>query len=229
MSDAAGKLATAHQEWDERWNDEATRAAWLEPDPLVLALAERMRERGLTRVLDLGCGIGRHAQYLALEGFQCVGIDASESGLAHARERATAAGVGVDYRVGTFYELPFADRAFDAVIAWNVLYHGDGQIAGAAIAGIARVLREGGLYVGTMLSSRNAQYGRGREVAPDTFVVDGDPGDKGHPHFYCDTATLIALHRGFEVLDLRDREQVPGANHWEFTLERRETRIPGVA
>jgi hypothetical protein len=57
-------------------------------------------------------------------------------------------------------------------------------------------------------------------VAPDTFVVDGDPGDKGHPHFYCDTATLIAMHRGFEVLDLRDREQTPGAYHWEYTLER---------
>ena len=132
------------------------------------------------------------------------------------------AGISVDYRVGTFYALPFAARSFDAVIAWNVLYHGDGEIARAAVAGIARVLQDGGMYVGTMLSSRNAQYGRGREVAPDTFVVDGDPGDKGHPHFYCDTQTLIELHREFEILDVRDREQTPGANHWEFTLERRE-------
>ena len=57
MSDAVGKLATAHEEWDERWKDAATRAAWLEPEPLVLALAERLRERGLARVLDLGCGV----------------------------------------------------------------------------------------------------------------------------------------------------------------------------
>src|SRR5580765_555527 len=195
MSDPSARLATAHEEWNERWKDAAERAAWLEPEPLVVALARRLRERGLSRVLDLGCGVGRHAHYLAAQGFQCVGVDASESGLAYARERAAAAGLSVDYRAGTFYFLPFADRGFDAVIAWNVLYHGDGEIARAAVAGIARVLREGGLYVATMLSSRNAQYRRGREVAPDTFVVDGDPGDKGHPHFYCDTRTLIALHR----------------------------------
>ena len=63
-----GELATAHEEWDERWKDAGSRAAWLEPEPLVLALAERLRERGLSRVLDLGCGVGRHAHYLAAKG-----------------------------------------------------------------------------------------------------------------------------------------------------------------
>ena len=70
------------------------------------------------------------------------------------------------------------------------------------------MLRPGGLLVASMLSTRNAQYARGREVAPDTFVVDGDPGDKGHPHLYCNTRTLLALVSAFDILDLRDREQV---------------------
>jgi tellurite methyltransferase len=171
-------------------------------------------------VLDLGCGIGRHAHYLAAQGFHCVGVDASDAGLRYARERAAAAGLAVDYRTGTFYEIPFSDGNFDVVIAWNVLYHGDGDIAARAIESILRVLVPGGLYLGSMLSKRNAGYGRGREVRPGTFVVDGDPDDKRHPHFYCDAQTLVALHRGFEILDLRDHEQVPGAYHWEFTMER---------
>lgn len=220
MPDSSANLASAHENWNERWKDPASRAAWREPEPLVQVLAERLQARGFRRVLDLGCGIGRHAHYLATLGFECVGVDASQSGLEFAREYAAADGVAIDYRVGTFYDLPFADLSFEAVVAWNVLYHGDGEIARRAIGAIERVLVPGGLYVGTLLSRRNAQYGQGREVAPDTFVVDGDPGDKGHPHFYCDTATLIAMHRGFEVLDLRDREQTPGAYHWEYTLER---------
>ena len=86
----------------------------------------------------------------------------------------------------------------------------------------------GGLYVGTMLSSRNAQYGRGREVASDTFVVDGDPGDKGHPHFYCDTQTLIELHRGFEVLECAIASRRParttGNSHWSVANHARPRR-----
>jgi SAM-dependent methyltransferase len=179
-----------------------------------------MRERGLQRVLDLGCGIGRHAQYLAAQGFQCVGVDASEAGLSCARERAAAAGLTIEYRAGSFFDLQFLDGNFDVVIAWNVVYHGDGDVAAQAIDGIRHVLVPGGLYVGSMLSKRNAGYGRGREVRPGTFVVDGDPGDKDHPHFYCGGQTLVLLHRGFEILDLRDHEQAPGAYHWEFTMER---------
>src|SRR5579864_6498569 len=178
--DPSSNLATAHQNWDERWKDPGVRAAWHEPEALVQALVPRMRERGLHRVLDVGCGIGRHAQYLAAQGFLCTGMDASDVGLSYARERAAAAGLTIDYRAGRFYELPFSDVSFDVVIAWNVLYHGDREVAARAIDGIRRVLVPGGLYVGSMLSQRNAGYGRGCEVRPGTFVVEGDPGDKGH-------------------------------------------------
>jgi SAM-dependent methyltransferase len=181
-----------------------------------------LRQRGArnNRALDLGCGIGRHAQLLAAEGFQCVGVDASEAGLAHARQQAELAGLAIDYRRGSFYELPFLqDQSVGLVVVWNVLYHGDAGIARAATQEIRRVLTPGGLVVGTMLSKRNAQFGQGREVSPDTFVVDDDPYDKAHPHFYCDTRTLLDLFSGFEVLELHDREQKPGAYHWEFVLE----------
>ena len=184
-------------------------------------LGQRLRERRGTRVFDLGCGIGRHAHYLASVGFECAGVDASQAGLQFARERARSAGLQIEYRDGTFYDLPYPAQTFDAVIAWNVLYHGSGELARKAFAEIERVLRPGGLLVASMLSTRNAQYARGREVAPDTFVVDGDPGDKGHPHLYCNTRTLLALVSAFDILDLRDREQGAGAFHWEFTLERR--------
>ena len=214
------ELATAHQDWDARWTIADQRSRWDRAEPLVSALVPLLRARRFTRVLDVGSGIGRHAHYLAREGFQCTGIDASEAGLAYAREQAAAAGLEIDYRAAQFYELPVADSSFDAAIAWNVVYHGDGEIAQRGIDEIARVLRPAGLFVGTMLSKRNAGFGVGREVRPDTFVVDGADTDKSHPHFYCDATTLLRLHRGFEVLNLRDREQVPGAFHWEFTFER---------
>jgi tellurite methyltransferase len=220
MDDPA-QLATAHEAWEERWQRPEVRGAWSQPDPLVESLVPLLRQRGLDRVLDVGCGIGRHALFLALEDFSVVGIDASQSALDSARARAAAAGVAVEYRSGSFYELAFPDESFGAVVAWNVIYHGDGAVAARAVAEIHRVLRPRGLCAGTMLSNRNAQYGQGREVRPNTFIVDSAPDDKVHPHFYCDAATLLDLHRGFELLTLADHEQAPGANHWHYLFERR--------
>lgn len=214
------QLATAYQAWERNWTTEDERARWRAPDPLVQKLVPTLQTRGFKRVLDVGCGIGRHALYLAQHGFSCVGIDASESGLEFARAEAERAGVHVEYRVGTFYELDFPAGSFDALVAWNVIYHGDRDIARRATDEFARVLVPGGLYVGTMLSKRNAGYGVGREVRRDTFVVDDATSDHIHPHLYVNSRDLLELHAGFEVIELEDVEQAAGQHHWQYVVER---------
>ncbi|HSV73419.1 MAG TPA: class I SAM-dependent methyltransferase [Chthonomonadales bacterium] len=49
------------------------------------------------RILDLGCGVGRHAVELALRGYRVTGVDLSEGMLAVARRRASEAGVEVEW------------------------------------------------------------------------------------------------------------------------------------
>jgi hypothetical protein len=90
--------------------------------------------------------------------------------------------------------------------------HGTMGDVGRRLAEIWRVLKPGGLYQGTMLSKRDVQFGRGRAIAPDTFIRGSDP--KAHPHYYCDLAGLAALFAGFELLSLtqegRSAALVPG-------------------
>jgi SAM-dependent methyltransferase len=107
---------------------------------------------GLTagcRVLDVGCGPGRHALALAARGAEVVGVDISEAFLAVAREGAppTARFERADAR-----QLPYADE-FDAVIslcqgAFGLnRTHGDAAPIDpdeAVLAGIRRALRPGG-------------------------------------------------------------------------------------
>jgi len=88
------------------------------------------------------------------------------------------------------------------------------------------VVKPGGLYQGTMLPMRNINYGQGRIVAPDTFVRDTFVRDRaeepGHPHFYCDAATLVALFAGFDLLSLKQQlQRKPGSWHWHIIAERR--------
>jgi len=217
---------TAFRAWDGRWRTDEGRADWLAPEPWVIETARARHAAGARTALDLGCGVGRHALALAAAGFDTHALDAAPNGLAALSAAAGARGLAIAARRGLMTALPYPDGAFDYVLAFNVIYHGDGEVVRRTIAEIARVLKPGGTYQGTMLSKRNAGFGRGREVAPDTFVED-TPGagahddDKAHPHFYCDARGLLALFPGFEPTYLADVvHRGPASFHWHLTAER---------
>jgi tellurite methyltransferase len=88
------------------------------------------------------------------------------------RETARAHGISLGVSRGTADALPFADGSFDFVLSWSVIHHGSLGDVGRRLAEIWRVLKPKALYQGTMLPTRNVNYGKGRSVAPDTFVRD---------------------------------------------------------
>ncbi|MGH7045315.1 MAG: class I SAM-dependent methyltransferase [Stellaceae bacterium] len=167
--------ATAVEAWDERWAMPQGRADWLAPHPAVTALMPVLKARGALHVLDLGCGVGRHALYFAEHGFAVEAIDGAPAGLDFARREADARGLRLSLRQGNADALPFPNESFDHVLSWNVIFHGTMGDVGRRLAEIWRVLRPGGLYQGTMLSKRDGQFGRGHKVAPDTFIRGSDP------------------------------------------------------
>ncbi|WP_119459002.1 class I SAM-dependent methyltransferase [Rhodospirillaceae bacterium SYSU D60014] len=214
------ETATAHHAWDRRWSTTEGRAEWLEPEEDLRLLLPELRARGCRDALDLGCGVGRHALFLAEAGFAVEAIDGSPKGLTFAQAAAAERGLAVPFRAGLMTDLPVPSCAFDFVVAWNVIYHGASDVVERTIGEIFRVLRPGGLYLGTMLTKRNVNFGRGREVGRGTFVIDGD-NDKGHPHFYCDAGELAALFAEFEVLSLKQVEhRRPGSWHWHLLAEK---------
>ena len=216
------ETATAHEAWDAEWRSAAGREEWLTVEPDVAEVVPLLKERGVERTLDLGCGVGRHVRLFAAEGFSSHGLDGSEGGIAFTRDAAAGEGLTVDLRLGGMTALPYEDDFFDYVLSFNVIYHGDRTVVAKAISEIRRVLKPGGLFQGTMLSKRNGHYGWGREVAPSTFVEEGAVDDKNHPHFYCNAAELVALFDGFELMSLFDRaHKRPDHWHWHLLAEHR--------
>ncbi len=67
------------------------------------------------RILDIGCGTGRHAIELARRGYRVTGFDLSEAQLRRAREKAAAAGVAVEFQRRDATRAHFAQE-FDAAI-----------------------------------------------------------------------------------------------------------------
>ncbi|WP_299481269.1 class I SAM-dependent methyltransferase [uncultured Roseibium sp.] len=217
---SAERTDTAHLAWEKRWRTEEGRADWLRPNEDVSTLIAELEQKRPLKALDLGCGVGRHALAFARAGFETHAMDLSQSGLDQLKNSAEAHGLEVSTHHAPMTELPFADQCFDYVLSFNVIYHGDPAIVQKAISEIARVLKPGGYYQGTMLSKRNVNFGVGTEIAPDTWVREGDD-DKDHPHFYCNAGELVQLFDAFELMSLDDKKHSkPGSWHWHMIAER---------
>ncbi|MDA8076364.1 MAG: methyltransferase domain-containing protein [Actinomycetota bacterium] len=118
---------------------------------------DRLGLRPGERVLDLGCGSGRHAFEAARRGARVVALDAGEAELRGVRATFVAmlaAGeldpecCGAGAVRGDARRLPFEDGVFDRVIAAEVLEHIPEDTA--AMAELARVLRPGGTMAVTV-------------------------------------------------------------------------------
>lgn len=67
------------------------------------------------KILDIGCGTGRHSIELTRRGYQVTGVDLSESQLRRAREKALLQGVSIHFIQGDARHLPFIGE-FDVAI-----------------------------------------------------------------------------------------------------------------
>ena len=75
---------------------------------------EMNRDKSL-KVIDIGCGTGRHAIELTKRGYKVTGVDLSENQIKRAREKAKEAGLTIDFQTQDARNLPF-DSAFDLAI-----------------------------------------------------------------------------------------------------------------
>jgi len=108
------------------------------------------------RVLDMGCGAGRHAFELYRRGADVLAFDQDADDLATVSDMFAAMRAGnevpdgaeADVRQGDALQLPFANGEFDRIVAAEVLEHipADEQ----AIAELVRVLRPGGTLAVTV-------------------------------------------------------------------------------
>jgi SAM-dependent methyltransferase len=117
---------------------------------------DRLGLRSGDRVLDMGCGAGRHAFEMFRRGGDVIAFDQDGDELAGVLDLFGAmreagevpAGAEADIKQGDALSLPFADAEFDRVVAAEVLEHiPDDE---AAIAELARVLRPGGTMAVTV-------------------------------------------------------------------------------
>lgn len=146
------------------WNERYSRGehATIEPNPLLARAVEGL-EPG--RALDVACGAGRHALFLAERGWRVTAVDASTVGIEILKTRAGLLGVEIDARVADLErgEFPVESEGFDLIAVFYYLQRG-------LWAELRTGLRGGGILVAA-IHLRDEEQGTGN---PDFLLKPGE-------------------------------------------------------
>lgn len=175
------------------WTQPGTVAAFASgsPNARLMAVAAHARQSGATRLVDIGCGAGRNAIPLAIQGWNVLGLDLSMPMLdaAARRSREELVDPAPTFVASPMDVIPAADASMDFVVAhgiWN-LATSSGEMR-RALREAARVARSGAiLFVFTF----------SRHTLPDDAApVPGEPfvyiQFSGQPQCFLTEAQLLS-------------------------------------
>ena len=136
------------------------------------------------RVLDLGCGIGRHVRFADDLGLEAHGIDLSEVALAEARRICAAEGrahLDGRFHLGSITEMPYASGSIDFIISHGVLDSLPFALARSAMAECRRVLNPAGRFYFDVISGDDSAHHA--EFAGEEIVTTAHERDTVQSYF----------------------------------------------
>ena len=114
------------------------------PQPAIVRLAETGQITG--SVLDVGCGTGENALYLAERGFAATGIDGAPTAIEKARAKAKRRALEVRFELADALDLSVPAGQFDTVIDSGLFHVFSDEERPRFRDSLGRVLRSGGTY-----------------------------------------------------------------------------------
>lgn len=181
------------------------------------------------RVLDLGCGTGRHAIGLAARGYQVVGLDVSEWALARAAEAARAAGVAAQWvRCDLLRTRPLPVQTADAAICVQSFGLGSDAEQLRLLRELRRRLAPGGL----LILDHSSVLAIARHYAPEATFESGDLRADFHRSFRTVTGrsvgSVTVTHAAAEPTVLRDDVRLYQPTEVRDLLERADFEVERV-
>ena len=115
------------------------------PQPAFVELV-KAGELNSGSILDVGCGTGENALYLARNGFSVTGVDLTSHAIIAAKAKSVERKLKVDFRIGNALSLDFKDGVFDNVIDSGLFHTFPDDDRPVYAREIARVLAPRGGY-----------------------------------------------------------------------------------
>ena len=145
------------------------------PSEVVVQFIFRNFERnGKAKILDLGCGAGRHVFFMANENIVPYGVDFSEEGIEYTKSILRECGRQEyidNIQVSSLTKLPYKDNFFNGIICYGVLYYLDNHGISKAIQEMYRVLKPGGKLLLVVRSIEDYRYNRQYEIENEKNTI----------------------------------------------------------
>lgn len=158
----------SRERWNRRWAGERANAATT-PSAFLIAETETLPPG---RALDLACGAGRNAVWLARRGWRVTGVDFSDVALQAARGLAASAGVDVEWIEADAATWPAESRAYDLVAVMYLQLPAAERRA--ALARAAAAVRPGGTLLVVGHDLLNLTEGVGGPTQADVLFTPDD-------------------------------------------------------
>jgi SAM-dependent methyltransferase len=160
--------------WEDAYN---ARPPWDigRPQPAFVELV-RAGELNIGGVLDVGCGTGENALYLAEKGFSAVGVDLATRAIDAAKAKSTERKLKVDFRIANALSLEFKSDYFDNAIDSGLFHTFNDSNRVDFAREIARVLKTGGKYFMLCFSDKEpTNWGGPRRITKEEIATTFSP------------------------------------------------------
>jgi len=208
-------------QWNKIFGNEGK--VFTEPQPDIPKISKLFKKQGVKKILDLGCGTGRHLVFFAKKGFDVYGIDIAKQGIEISRRWLKKEGLKANLKISDVYKkLPYQDSFFDAIISIRVVNHGKIEDIRKLIKEMERILKPKGLIFVTTIKSEKSKKGRWKykQVAPRTIIPLSGP-EKGLPHYYFNKAIIKKEFKNFKIdkIWLDSKDSHASSRHYAFIGE----------
>ena len=189
-------------DWDEIFSKRGK--IFHDPHPDMEKISELFKEKEIKRVLDLGCGTGRHLIFLSKKGFEVYGMDASPKALEMANKWLIEENEKAELHLDRMeHKFPYEDKFFDAIISIQVIHHNLMKDIIFTVREIERILKKGSIIfitfpvLGTGSKLENWEL---KEIEKGTYIPQKGQ-EKGLPHHFFTIEEIYQVFSSFNLLE----------------------------
>ncbi len=158
------------------------------PNRDVVEISKIFKEKGVRKILDIGCGTGRHLVYLSKQGFKMFGFDSSPEALSISEKWLNDKNQKAKLTLCRIEDkFPYEDNYFDAAISTQLLHHNLVEDILKTISEIERVLTpQGFLFISVPVLTEDSKFHicKLEKVEKNTYMPTVGPEKELIHHFF---------------------------------------------